>query len=324
MGQETEIAWTDHTFNPWWGCTEVSPGCDNCYARVFAKRVGQKVWGKDAPRRELSAKYWTEPLKWDRAAAKAGVRRRVFCASMADVFEGREDQQANRLRLWALIRSTPHLDWLLLTKRPGAILKLLIADYDAALAKRDHALSNWLYDWTSAQRVPANVWVGCTVEDQKRAERIEHLLKVPAVVRFLSCEPLLERVDLGLDEIAIAFEENGVGPNENILGPIGWVIVGGESGHGARPFDLRWARDIKTQCARTGVAFFFKQAGTYVVGDTHERSEEFGYPGTYGVPLDGLDDRGRWRLKMFDSKGGDLSEIPADLRIREMPTTVKP
>ncbi|MCI0671755.1 MAG: phage Gp37/Gp68 family protein, partial [Myxococcaceae bacterium] len=175
MGAETEISWTHSTFNPWWGCTRVSPGCDHCYAESFDRRVGGAHWGKGVPRRTFGDKHWGEPLKWNAAAAKAGERRRVFCASMADVFDAEAPDGALE-RLWALIRATPALDWLLLTKRPGRIRHSLPADWGDGYP---------------------NVWLGTTVEDQERAEqRIPVLLDVPARVHFLSCEPLLGPVDV--------------------------------------------------------------------------------------------------------------------------------
>src|SRR3990167_7551738 len=128
MGTTTAIAWTHSTFNPWWGCTKVSPACDACYAEAWAKRVGQKVWGAGAPRRYFGDAHWREPLKWERAAQKDGEPHRVFCASMADVFDN-EVGQEHRERLWALIRSTPHLTWQLLTKRIGNALAMLPADF---------------------------------------------------------------------------------------------------------------------------------------------------------------------------------------------------
>src|SRR5687767_4989547 len=118
MGQKSKIEWTDSTFNPWWGCVEVSPACDHCYARTFAKRTGHSVWGKDAPRRIFGDTHWSEPLKWNRKAEAFGVRHKVFCASMADVMESGIHLDGQRERLWALIEASPWLDWLLLTKRP--------------------------------------------------------------------------------------------------------------------------------------------------------------------------------------------------------------
>src|ERR1043166_782056 len=125
MGANSAIEWTDHTFNPWWGCVKVSPACDFCYAEVWGRRLGKGVGGKDAPRRFFADAHWNEPLRWNRAAAKVGIRRRVFCASMADVFEQRDDLNPQRERLWKLIDSTPNLDWLLLTKRPHNVMTLV-------------------------------------------------------------------------------------------------------------------------------------------------------------------------------------------------------
>lgn len=262
MGKDSSIEWTNHTFSPWWGCARVSPGCEHCYAESFAKRVGQKVWGVNADRRRFGDKHWVEPLKWNAAAEKAGERRRVFCASMADVFEDRPDHVADRARLFALIESTPHLDWLLLTKRPENMNRL--------------APESWRDGW------PANVWAGTTCEDQKRADvRIRHLQHVPARVRFLSCEPLLERVDLG-----------------GMLDGIHWVIVGGESGGGARRFDTCWADAIVDAARVAGAAIHVKQMGA--------RPTEGGA-----------------KLKLRDRKGGDWTEWREGLRVREYPDAVK-
>lgn len=269
MGKETGIAWTDHTFNPWWGCTKVSPGCTNCYAEAQASRSGHSVWGLKGERRHFEAKHWNEPLKWEAAAKASGVRRRVFCASMSDVFEYREDLDEARARLWDLIRDTPHLDWLLLTKRPEEVSKL--------------APNSWVsWAW------PINAWIGTTVEDQKRAnERIGELVGLPAPVRFLSCEPLLEEVDLG------------------DLSGIDWVIVGGESGPSARPFQLSWARKILGACRKGKVSFFMKQTGE---NPTFE-------PGEAPPPPDPL-----VKLRHVDRAGAVPEVWPEDLRVREFPT----
>ena len=227
MGSTTNISWTDHTFNPWWGCVNVSPGCDNCYAEAFAKRTGHDVWGKTAGRRFFGEKHWNEPRKWS---------GRVFCASMADVFEPNPVLDDERERLWRLIDETPHLTWQLLTKRPEQVLRL--------------APGYWLDDW------PPNVWLGTTVEDQERANlRIPRLLDLPAKVRFLSCEPLLGPVDL-----LRALDPLGIGGRWNVS-DVGWVIAGGESGPRHRPLDLDNARRLLYQCESAGVPFFFKQVG---------------------------------------------------------------
>jgi protein gp37 len=226
MAKNSTIEWTHHTFNPWWGCTKVSPGCKHCYAETFAHRVGEDIWGPRASRRFFSEAHWREPVKWNSEAASAGVRRRVFCASMADVFENRAELEQVRERLWQLIADTPALDWLLLTKRPERILKCV----------------PWGTAW------PANVWVGTTAENQHWArKRIPVLLELPAVVRFLSCEPLLGRLEL----------------DQWLAGPrrIDWVIAGGESGHKARPMNPEWARALRDQCHSADVPFHFKQWG---------------------------------------------------------------
>lgn len=242
MGESTNISWTDHTFNPWWGCTKVSPACDHCYAEAFAKRTGQGVWGKDAPRRFFGDAHWTEPLRWNRQAEAEGRRHRVFCASMADVFEPREDLSESRQRLWDLIGQTPWLDWQLLTKRPEQVTRMVPSDW---------LLGPW----------PANVWIGTTVEDQEWANlRVPRLLAVPAPVRFLSCEPLLGPVSFRWAPWVHLSREHTTGHLDGLKG-IAWVICGGESGLGHRSLNLDHARSLRDQCAAVGVPFFFKQVG---------------------------------------------------------------
>lgn len=225
MAKDSEIEWTHHTFNPWWGCVKLSPACAHCYAETWARRVGMDLWGGDAPRRFFSDHHWREPFRWDAEAQKLGKRSRVFCASMADVFEPRADLDPWRERLWDLIEKTPNLDWLLLTKRPGQL--------------------KHRYPWAKSAR--DNVWLGTTAENQKWADRrIERLLSVEAKVRFLSCEPLLSSIDLTpwLRERQIA-----------------WVIAGGESGGQARPTHPNWVRALRDQCQNHSVPFHFKQWG---------------------------------------------------------------
>lgn len=270
MAKNSSIEWCHHTFNPWWGCVRVSPGCVHCYAETFDRRVhgvGKEHWGVRSPRRFFGDKHWNEPLKWSAAAERAGERHRVFCASMADVFEDREDLTPHRRRLFYLIEQTPALDWLLLTKRPENVMRLV------PLAWRG--------------TFPGNVWMGTSAEDQQRAdERIPALLGVPAVVRFLSCEPLLGPVDL-----------LGVETPEGVDGTcVDWVIVGGESGGGSRGFNVRWARTIVEQCRRAGVPVFVKQLGAR--------------------PFDTAVSA---KLKLRDKKGGWMDEWPEDVRVREFP-----
>lgn len=227
MGKNSHIEWTHHTFNPWWGCAKVSPACEHCYAESWAKRVGQKVWGARAPRRMFSDSHWSEPLKWNSEATTSRIRYRVFCASMADVFEDRRDLDGCRERLWKLIEQTPSLDWLLLTKRPEAVKRL----------------TRWGKQW------PDNVWLGTTIENQYWAKkRLPHLLSNPAKVRFLSCEPLLGSLDL---VPILGKRKSGVD----------WIIAGGESGPYSRPMDPEWVRALRDYCEGAGVAFHFKQWG---------------------------------------------------------------
>lgn len=246
--QNSKIEWTHHTFNPWWGCQRVSPGCEHCYAETLANRYGHAVWGpaKTTPRRMMSANYWKQPLKWHKAAQAAGERQRVFCASMADVFEDHPDLREPRARLFDLISETPSLDWLLLTKRPENVMQMLV---DAGRGFQD---------------LPPWVWLGTSVEDQRRAnERIPLLLDIPARVRFLSCEPLLGPVILRDEWRYPMYAKDD--PRYFHLGGRGvdWVIVGGESGHGARPMSADWARSLRDQCQAAGVAFHFKQWGEH-------------------------------------------------------------
>lgn len=284
MGENSGIQWTHHTFNPWVGCQRVSPGCEHCYAEAYDKRVGGGVdpetgkkalrWGPSAPRVRTSASNWAKPLKWNAAATRVGERHRVFCSSLADVFEARPELVEWRADLFRLIERTPSLDWLLLTKRPE--------NFD--LAGRP-------FGW------PPNVWLGVTVENQEQANRrIPLLVHQRAAVRFLSCEPLLEQLNLRpwLDEDETGFVHH-----------LDWVIIGGESGPKARPFHVGWARDLVAQCrdgGRAEAAPFVKQLGA--------RAIDRQWDGTKSAMVD---------LHLADSHGGDPAEWPADLVVREFP-----
>lgn len=292
MGEVSKIEWTDATFNPWIGCTAVSAACDHCYAEALSKARLGVAWGKGEPRRRTSAANWKLPLRWNRKAEREGRRLRVFCASLADVFDS-EVPEGWRDELFALIAETPHLDWLLLTKRPKAM-----RDY----ADRAHRCGeHWLADQPDAPAVLwplSNVWLGTTVEDQKMAEvRIPHLLATPAAVRFLSMEPLLGPVDL----TAIPWRFNGcsgetvktinaltgnITVNDPVFGGGGgivgldWVITGGESGPGARASHPEWFRSISRQCTAAGVPFLFKQWGEWA-----PREAFINYPKQVRIPL---------------------------------------
>lgn len=237
MAENSNIEWTDHTFNPWIGCTKVSPGCDHCYAETWDARGLQQResrWGPQADRTRTSAANWNKPRQWDRAAAATGKRARVFCASLADVFDNHASILPEwRVDLWKLVDATPHLDWLMLTKRPQ----------------------------NAPRALPDNVWIGTTVENQTEADRrIPHLLRAPARIRFLSVEPMLGPVDL--ERVWMDRVEHRFGDSANLPG-LSWVICGGESGPGARPMQPDWARSLRDQCNAAGVAFHFKQWGNW-------------------------------------------------------------
>jgi protein gp37 len=267
MGESTKIAWCNHTFNIAWGCFKVSPGCTHCYAETFAvNRAGFNVWGPPeiTSRRTFGQKHWDEPLKWNRAAEKAGVRARAFASSMCDNFEDHPTVIVELRKLWPLIRATPWIDWLLLTKRYERIERSLPAD--------------WGKDGYP------NVWLGVSVENQEYANlRIPALLQVPAAVHFVSYEPALGPVSF--ETIYTAGDDDDFVSWNVLTGQVGgsmrqrqsefaldWIIYGGESGSGYREHDVQWARDTREQVLRArrwfeshssvnrGPAFFYKQS----------------------------------------------------------------
>ncbi len=321
MGERTKIEWATHSFNTHEGCTKVSPGCKFCYAEALSKRFGRDLWGPTAGRKPMSEAYWNQLAKWDRQAAKEGAKARVFCNSISDLFEGPETCQdpeayavveAVRKRLFGMVTQTPNLIYLLLTKRPENIRRM--------------APKGWLAAW------PENVWVGTSVEDQETADRrIPELLRVPAPIRFLSVEPLLGPVDLQRvrvkdrrDGVSSGFDAlNGClwwcsdqGEYANDHAVIHWVIIGGESGRGARPFYIEWAMSMLDQCREAGVPAFLKQLGRWPVSKA--RPPFLGFDAVFGPEMpDGY----RWMLN--DDHGGDWSEWPAALRVREFPEEAK-
>lgn len=269
MAANTSIEWAHHTMNPWRGCAKVSAGCKNCYAEHaapvrIARSKGLETWGAGAAREIASESMWKQPLLWDRKAKEAGERHRVFCASLADVFEdyqgpSAESVNAARLRLWALIEATPHLDWLLLTKRPQNVLGMIP--------------EKWRNDG-----LPSNAWMGCTAENQEEYDaRIDHLQAIPARIHFLSCEPLLGPIDMHKRYVD-------------------WVIIGGESGPGARKCLVTWISYLAQQCKQGDVKIdvFVKQLGAN--------------PSDYGK-----------QYEIATKKGNSLAEFPASLRLREVP-----
>lgn len=289
MGDNTKIQWCDATFNPWRGCAKVSPGCANCYAEKQAMRNPKVlgIWGVDGTRPVASESMWRQPLKWNAEAREENIRRRVFCASMADVFEEREDLDPVRLRLFAIIASTPDLDWLLLTKRPHAIMSTISrierslegATTAFAFALDGSSVRAMLRDWLGGNP-PANVWLGTSAEDQQRwSERVPHLMRAPAVVHFVSVEPQIGGIEI---------MKTGRDTPE-------WIIVGGESGPKARPFHLEWASLIVKDAHLLGIPVFVKQMG--------ENAVRMGEP-----------------FKTEDRKGGDPDGWPLGIRVREFPS----
>lgn len=327
MGEKTGIAWTDYTFNPWTGCAKVSPGCANCYAETMAARFPGSFggWGVGQPRKRTSAGNWRQPLKWNKIAAQAGVRRKVFCASLGDWLDP-EVPVEWLADLLVLIASTPHLDWQLLTKRPElwrrrvheAVANII---HRPAYIKGSEPAVRMCNQWLDHIGAPPNVWVGTTVEDQRRAcERGLALLTIPARVRFLSMEPLLEAVDL----MAVERPDNAYfrwRHETGLVGPmtepddyvyeckrgVDWVIVGGESGPGARPFDLAWASSIIRQCHEAGIPVFVKQMGDNPV-----------YTDKPCSPMCNCG-MGKLRMHLKAHHGADPAEWPKDLRVQEFP-----
>jgi protein gp37 len=314
MSANSKIEWTTHTFNPWIGCTKVSPGCAHCYAETLNKRwKGGENWGKGAPRKRTTEAYWRQPLKWDREAGKlppfeAGIERewhrpRVF-PSLCDWLDDEVPIEwlADFLNL---IRITQYLDWQLLTKRPELFSRRIQAVIDhnrKTLSRHDSEMIVFCDDWLTEGGAPPNVWLGVSVEDQQRAEdRIPMLLGTPAAIHFLSCEPLLGPLDLrkvnATPSITISALKSDTFVRENV----DWVIVGGESGRGARPCNVRWIRDLVSQCKTTGCPVFVKQLG-YLAYECVGPSVNPERP-----------------LLLKDRKGGDTAEWPEDLRIRQMP-----
>jgi protein gp37 len=222
VAENSLIAWTDHTLNPWMGCSKVSQGCKHCYAITLTQnRMGIDVFG-NSPRQRTRPQVWNRPLRWNREAAAEGEALRVFCASLADVFEDHPQVNEWRPEVFDLIRRTPWLDWQLLTKRPENFKRMLPDD------------------WTDVYEGYPNVWLGTSIEDNRVAHRAHELLSVPAFNHFVSYEPAIGPLDIGLHDIE-------------------WMIVGGESGPGHRTLDLGWAESMRLRCKQAGVAYFFKQ-----------------------------------------------------------------
>jgi protein gp37 len=297
MGDVTGISWTDHTFNPWIGCAKVHAGCTNCYAEAdFDKRRHFAKWGVNGKRVVTSDAYWKKPLKWDRDAEKEGVRRKVFCASLADVFEDRPELESWREGLFDLIDSTPNLDWQLLTKRPENIRRMLTPI-------KSHGAGPYIRRWP-------NVWLGTSISDQPTADKaIPALLKCRDLspVLFVSAEPLLGPIDFEtirdperfpgcayFDVLRGRMIHEDDGYHWTAEPRIDWVIVGGESGLNARPCNAKWIAQIVDQCEPTRVACFVKQFGSNAVA-------------------------GEYAVSFKDKKGGNPSEWERRFRVQQFP-----
>lgn len=354
MGANSLIQWTSGTFSPWRGCMKVSEGCQRCYAEaLITKRQGLPVWGQNAERKIAAESTWRNLAKWNKQAdalpdecLKCGERLRIsafdtdrcpvrgdvgqVCGgevlrnapfsvfpSLCDVFEDYQGPSkalldAARVRYFRECEQTPNLRHLLLTKRPQNVRAMV------------HQMG-----WTknSGAEWPRNVWIGCTIENQQRAEeRILWLLDIPAPVRFVSYEPALGPVDWTRIKVVEPNPPNGPGAWLNALtghvsGPddilphhIDWLIVGGESGNGARPFDIEWAHGSVEQCKRAGVAVFVKQLGAQCISMApfQPKNARWGWALENG-------ERPPWRLMSQHKKGGDPSEWPEDVRVRQIP-----
>jgi len=303
MSAKSSIEWCDATWNPVRGCSKVSPGCKNCYAETFSERwrgIKGHPFEQGFDLRLVPEKL-AEPLRWKKP-------RRIFVNSMSDLFH--EDVHDEYIAVvFAVMAACPQHTFQVLTKR----------------AERMGRWFMWMtesgYALCVAQRQPwplPNVWLGVSVEDQQRAaERIPHLLSVPAALRFLSCEPLLGPVDLRpwLGNV-VGFEGTPGRPGVDaftVRPGTGWVIVGGESGPGARPFDLEWARGIVSQCKSARVPVFVKQVGAAPVSsDTGDYLGRKQFMWQSGLAQ-------RLAIRLNDRKGGDTAEWPEDIRVRQFP-----
>jgi protein gp37 len=352
MSELTKIEWATHTWNPWEGCTKVSPGCAHCYAEARNQRFHAGAnWGPGAPRRRT--KNWSAPFKWNAACAKqdelissssgfsSNTRARVF-TSLCDWLDP-EVPIAWLADFLKLIHDTPNLDYLLLTKRPETWHKR-IEEANYLLTQISQGAAHMAVKWLIGKEAPPNVWLGVSVEDQQRAdERIPELLKIPANIRFLSVEPLLGPLDL-----------ESVGPNsrtahlydgrgrpgcngKQVCNPLtgeapyyrefdgepcvafreslDWVIIGGESGPGARPCNVGWIQSLLAQCQLAGVPCFVKQLGDYCVTDNANCQD---WPDE--ILIQGEGEGFAAGRVLLGKKGGDPSEWPEDLRVRKFPS----
>jgi protein gp37 len=297
MATTSGINYVHHSFAPWIGCTPASPGCANCYARaIMDYRLHRARYVAGAPRSPAAESTWKKPLAWDRAAAKAGVRRRVLLSHLSDICDP-EAPPGLLDRVWELVDRCRHLDWLALTKHPQRYAEVL--------------------PWGTGEPWP-HVWGGATVEDQARAYlRVPHLLRARFALRWLSMEPLLEAVEVWpfvSPQRGCEGTHRGTGSAEcprelhhhhddRCLPCIDLLVIGGESGRDARPCDLRWVRDLVRQGRTAGAPVYVKQLG-------HRPYVSPQHKGATG-----------YELRLRHPAGEDQAEWPADLRVRELPVS---
>ena len=273
MAENSKIEWTDHTFNPWIGCTKVSAGCANCYAEAQMDKWLRKArWGLNGTRIKTVASNWAKLTRWDKRLNGTGERQRVFIASLADIFEKNDNSEIAywRFDLWNIAEKLQNLDLLLLTKRPENILDCTPYTW------HNQAAADQTAHWDRGPIVakwPKHIWIGTSIENQEVAQgRYRWLVHTPAAVRFLSLEPLLGPIDLGHPD------------------GIDWVIIGGESGPNARPLDLAWVEDILEQCRAARIPAFVKQLGEHWAKRTGATDKKAGDPDEWPADL---------RIRMF-------------------------
>lgn len=261
MGDNTTISWCHKTFNLWHGCVKVGTACKNCYAETMSNRWKRDIWGVDKQRHFNAPAYYNNLEKWQRKAEKAGVAYRVFVMSMGDLFEIHRDPDINaqmvekRGWFWDMVEQTPNLVYMILTKRPENIYEL--------------APTAWQHTEGETVSFPSNVWIGTSIGDPSKLHRMSEIAKHKATVRFVSFEPLVEKISARMIlaerlKSASLFDDT-------------WLyITGGESGHGARPSEFGWFKEISRAAGAGGDRFFMKQTGGHLakrMGLSHSKGE---------------------------------------------------
>ena len=291
MGKQTEIEWCDATWNPWYGCRKVSAGCKFCYAEREMTRYGRDF---GAVTRAKDATF-RAPLKWKEP-------KRIFTCSWSDWFIKEADPW--RAEAWNIIERPPQHTYLILTKRVERIMS----------PNANHRLP-----WAPWEKPWPNVWLGVSVENQEQADkRIPILLQIPAALHFVSYEPALGPIDLrsylAIERLGdLAIEKS---PDHKITRSLNWVIVGGESGRTARPFEVGWAFDVLDQCKAAGVPCFVKQMGSRVRVSQETLNRRFGGTMSFNT-YDQVAEQ--FVITLDHNKGADMSEWPGALRVREWP-----